>query len=160
MRQLMVRPHHSERLAKVGADQRDLRFGEVRIRMHTASLNSAINCSWVAATRPVVTSQWCNSRVHIGPSETVLTLGTGGVSMFAVQIAKLVGAQTIITSSRDEKLEWARARGADLGIDYRTFPNWETRVRELTDGRGTSSSRTRRRCGSRCRRPDTAAPSQ
>ena len=56
--------------------------------------------------------------------------------MFAVQIAKLVGAQALVTSSSDVKLARAYACGADLGVNYRTYPAWEARVRELTGGQG------------------------
>jgi NADPH:quinone reductase-like Zn-dependent oxidoreductase len=69
---------------------------------------------------------------HIRTGETVLLLGTGGVSIFALQFAKLSGARVIITSSRDEKLERARKLGADEMINYRTFPDWSVRVHELT----------------------------
>jgi NADPH:quinone reductase-like Zn-dependent oxidoreductase len=71
-----------------------------------------------------------NGKLSAG--ETVLLLGTGGVSIFALQIAKLSGARVIITSSRDEKLERARNLGADETINYRTFPDWSVRVHELT----------------------------
>ncbi len=77
--------------------------------------------------------------VNDGPvkaGETVLTLGTGGVSMFALQFAKMMGAATIVTSSSDEKLARARALGADHTINYRQYPNWEEQVLELTEGRG------------------------
>jgi NADPH:quinone reductase-like Zn-dependent oxidoreductase len=68
--------------------------------------------------------------------ETVLTLGTGGVSMFALQFAKMIGALTIVTSSSDEKLARARALGADHTINYKQYPNWADQVLNLTDGRG------------------------
>jgi NADPH:quinone reductase-like Zn-dependent oxidoreductase len=68
--------------------------------------------------------------------ETVLTLGTGGVSIFAVQIAKMLGAQVISTSSSDEKLEKVRALGADHTINYKTDENWGSTVMKLTGGRG------------------------
>jgi len=68
--------------------------------------------------------------------ETVLTLGTGGVSMFALQFAKMMGALTIVTSSSDEKLDRARALGADHMINYRQHPNWAEKVLDWTDGRG------------------------
>jgi len=71
-----------------------------------------------------------NGKVKAG--ETVLLLGTGGVSIFALQFAKLSGARVIITSSRDEKLQRARQLGADETINYRTFPDWSVRVHELT----------------------------
>ncbi|WP_245215906.1 zinc-dependent alcohol dehydrogenase family protein [Pararoseomonas baculiformis] len=70
------------------------------------------------------------------PGDTVLALGTGGVSIFALQLAKMIGARVIITSYSDEKLERARALGADETINYRQVENWGARVREITDGRG------------------------
>ncbi len=68
--------------------------------------------------------------------ETVLILGTGGVSMFALQFAKMMGALTIVTSSSDEKLARARTLGADHTINYKQYPNWADEVLDLTDGRG------------------------
>ncbi|WP_458095102.1 zinc-dependent alcohol dehydrogenase family protein [Roseomonas sp. WA12] len=70
------------------------------------------------------------------PGDTVLALGTGGVSIFALQLAKRAGARVIITSSSDEKLERARALGADETINYRAEPEWGARVLALTEGRG------------------------
>jgi NADPH:quinone reductase-like Zn-dependent oxidoreductase len=72
----------------------------------------------------------------VRPGDTVLTLGTGGVSVFAVQLGKIAGARVIITSSSDEKLERARALGADATINYRSHPEWERDVLDLTDGVG------------------------
>jgi NADPH:quinone reductase-like Zn-dependent oxidoreductase len=68
--------------------------------------------------------------------ETVLLLGTGGVSIFALQFAAMHGARAIITSSSDEKLARAKTLGAWETINYRATPDWETRVKELTDGTG------------------------
>ena len=68
--------------------------------------------------------------------DVVLTLGTGGVSIIAMQIAKAMGASVIATSSSDEKLERARALGADHVINYRRTPGWGQTARELTGGRG------------------------
>lgn len=70
------------------------------------------------------------------PGDTVLTLGTGGVSILALQIAKAAGARVIITSSSDEKLERAKALGADATINYRRTSDWEREVLSLTGGRG------------------------
>ncbi|MFC7734845.1 NAD(P)-dependent alcohol dehydrogenase [Roseomonas sp. GCM10028921] len=70
------------------------------------------------------------------PGDTVLALGTGGVSIFALQLAKRMGARVIITSSSDEKLERARALGADEVINYRQEGEWGARARNLTGGRG------------------------
>jgi len=68
--------------------------------------------------------------------ETVLTLGTGGVSVFAVQFGKAAGARLIGTSSSDEKLERVKEMGATEGINYKTEPDWDKKVLELTGGRG------------------------
>ncbi|MCC4605112.1 NAD(P)-dependent alcohol dehydrogenase [Xanthomonas campestris pv. badrii] len=68
--------------------------------------------------------------------DTVLVLGTGGVSIFALQFAKAMGARVIATSSSDEKLETARALGADHVVNYRQHAEWSAQVLEITDGRG------------------------
>jgi NADPH:quinone reductase-like Zn-dependent oxidoreductase len=68
--------------------------------------------------------------------DVVLALGTGGVSVFALQLAKAMGATVIITSSADEKLERARTLGADHTINYRRHQDWGTRVADWTGGRG------------------------
>jgi NADPH:quinone reductase-like Zn-dependent oxidoreductase len=73
---------------------------------------------------------------HLKAGDTVLIQGTGGVSIFALQIAKAMGAKVIVTSSSDEKLERARTLGADHLINYKTVPQWSTRVREITEGHG------------------------
>ncbi|MBI1211625.1 MAG: zinc-binding dehydrogenase [Alphaproteobacteria bacterium] len=72
----------------------------------------------------------------VGPGQTVLVQGTGGVSIFALQFAKALGAKVIATSSSDAKLERARALGADHTINYKTTPDWGAKARELTGGRG------------------------
>jgi len=71
-----------------------------------------------------------------GPASTVVLLGTGGVSIFALQFAKARGARVIITSSSDDKLKRARALGADETVNYRDRPEWDAAVRTLTDGVG------------------------
>ncbi|WP_292403839.1 zinc-binding dehydrogenase, partial [Mesorhizobium sp.] len=60
----------------------------------------------------------------------------GGVSIFTLQLAKAAGATVVITSSSDDKLERAKALGADHLINYRTTPDWDAKVLELTDGIG------------------------
>jgi NADPH:quinone reductase-like Zn-dependent oxidoreductase len=72
----------------------------------------------------------------LGEGSTVVVLGTGGVALFALQLARLSGARVIMTSSSDLKLERARALGAGAGINYRARPDWPRALRELTDGRG------------------------
>ncbi|MEE8371319.1 MAG: NAD(P)-dependent alcohol dehydrogenase [Sphingomonadales bacterium] len=73
---------------------------------------------------------------HLKAGDTVLAMGTGGVSIFALQFAKAVGAKVIITSSSDQKLERARTLGADEGINYLKTPDWEQEVLRLTKGQG------------------------
>ena len=68
--------------------------------------------------------------------DTVLTLGSGGVSIFALQLAKAMGARVIATSSSGEKLNQLKALGADETINYRETPEWGMVARELTGGRG------------------------
>jgi NADPH:quinone reductase-like Zn-dependent oxidoreductase len=73
---------------------------------------------------------------RIKPGDSVLVLGTGGVSIFALQLAKAMGATVIATSSSDEKLVRCRELGADEVINYRNEPEWGKRVMQLTNGRG------------------------
>jgi len=73
---------------------------------------------------------------QLKPGETVLSLGTGGVSLFAVQFASAAGARVIVTSSSDDKLTRAKMLGAHDGINYRDNPDWSSAVLALTDGRG------------------------
>jgi NADPH:quinone reductase-like Zn-dependent oxidoreductase len=68
--------------------------------------------------------------------DTVLVQGTGGVSIFALQFARLLGARVIATSSSNDKLARVRQMGASDGINYKETPDWEDRVRELTGGAG------------------------
>lgn len=72
-----------------------------------------------------------------GPGSIVLVQGTGGVSMFAIQFAKLFGARIVMTSSSDEKLAKMRATyGVDQGINYKKFPEWSKQVLQVTGGHG------------------------
>jgi NADPH:quinone reductase-like Zn-dependent oxidoreductase len=68
--------------------------------------------------------------------DTVLVLGTGGVAIFALQIAKAMGAVVAVTSSSDEKLAHARTLGADHTINYKAEPEWGLAVQRWTQGRG------------------------
>jgi NADPH:quinone reductase-like Zn-dependent oxidoreductase len=72
----------------------------------------------------------------VSAGDTILTLGTGGVSLFALQFARAAGARVIVTSSSNAKLERARTLGADECINYVETPQWDEVVRKLTDGRG------------------------
>lgn len=91
---------------------------------------ACLPCAALTAWRALVDV----GRVKAG--DTVLLLGTGGVSIFALQFSVLMGARVILTSSSDAKLERARALGAWKTVNYRTTPDWESTVTDLTDGRG------------------------
>jgi len=68
--------------------------------------------------------------------QSVLVLGTGGVSIFALQVARAAGAQVIATSSSDDKLARTKQLGATAAVNYRDHPEWQKQVLALTDGRG------------------------
>jgi NADPH:quinone reductase-like Zn-dependent oxidoreductase len=92
-----------------------------------------------AATLPCAAVTAWNALVRSGKlkaGETVLTLGTGGVSIFALQFAGMHGARVIATSSSDEKLERAKELGASLLINYRGTPEWDKEVLSLTNKTG------------------------
>jgi NADPH:quinone reductase-like Zn-dependent oxidoreductase len=72
----------------------------------------------------------------VKPGDSVLLLGSGGVSMFALLLARAAGARVILTSSSDEKIARAKALGADAGVNYKRSPEWDKEVMALTEGRG------------------------
>lgn len=72
----------------------------------------------------------------VKPGELVLCLGTGGVALAALKLAKVLGARVAITSSSDEKLEIARQLGADITVNYRTHTDWAAQLMRLTDNAG------------------------
>jgi NADPH:quinone reductase-like Zn-dependent oxidoreductase len=91
-----------------------------------------------AATLPTagVTAWRALAEGKIKAGDTVLVQGTGGVSIFALQLAKAAGARVIATSSSDQKIEKLRALGADLTINYKQHPEWSKPVLDWTEGRG------------------------
>ena len=92
-----------------------------------------------AATLPCAGVTAWNALVvqgNLNPGETLVILGTGGVALFALQLAKSMGARVIILSSSDEKLEKARQMGADELINYQSNPDWEKAVLEKTFQQG------------------------
>lgn len=99
---------------------------------NTISCESAATfpCAGVTAWNAVIETG------RIGPGDWVLAQGTGGVAMFGIQLAAMVGARSIITSSSDEKLARAMALGATKGINYRSTPEWDAAARDLTGGEG------------------------
>jgi NADPH:quinone reductase-like Zn-dependent oxidoreductase len=92
-----------------------------------ATLPCAAVTAWHALTA---------TRSPLKPGQTVLCLGTGGVSIFALQFAKTAGARVIITSSSNDKLARAKELGVDEGINYKEIPDWEKKIAELTSKRG------------------------
>ncbi|MBH8573908.1 NAD(P)-dependent alcohol dehydrogenase [Nostocaceae cyanobacterium CENA369] len=91
---------------------------------------ATLPCAAVTAWHALVT------KGNISPNDIVLLLGTGGVSIFALQFAKIHGARAIVTSSSDEKLATAKQLGADEIINYKTTPDWEKQVYALTNRTG------------------------
>jgi NADPH:quinone reductase-like Zn-dependent oxidoreductase len=92
-----------------------------------------------AATLPCAGVTAWNALIEtsrIKPGDTVLVLGSGGVSMFALQFARAAGARVFMTSSSDDKLARGRALGAAEGINYKRTPDWEKEVLNLTGNRG------------------------
>lgn len=89
-----------------------------------------------AATLPCAGVTAWSAVKGVKAGDTVLTQGTGGVSLFAVQLAKAMGARVIATTSSDAKAEQLKALGADETINYKTHPEWSQRLRELTGGNG------------------------
>jgi NADPH:quinone reductase-like Zn-dependent oxidoreductase len=94
---------------------------------------STLPCAGLTAWHALV------STGHVASGQTVLVLGTGGVSIFGLQFAKLHGARVIVTSSSDEKLARAKTLGADETINYKRTPEWDKEVARLTGGRGVDN---------------------
>ena len=114
------------------AEEANLKAGGlVKIPEHLSFAEAAtLPCAALTAWRALVAV----GRLKAG--DTVLLLGTGGVSIFALQFATLMGARVVITSSSDEKLARARELGAWQTVNYRQTPDWEKPVLEMTGGRG------------------------
>lgn len=91
---------------------------------------ATLPCAGLTAWNGLVT------RGHMQPGDYVLLEGTGGVSVFGLQFAVASGAKPIITSSHDEKLAKAKTLGAVGGVNYKTNPEWDKAVRQLTGGGG------------------------
>jgi NADPH:quinone reductase-like Zn-dependent oxidoreductase len=105
--------------------------GVVRPPAHLTDAEAAcLPCAAVTAYNAI------SLQTKTEPGSTLVTLGTGGVSLFALAFAKLAGARVVLTSKSNEKLARARALGADETINYSETPEWGKRVRELTDGEG------------------------
>jgi NADPH:quinone reductase-like Zn-dependent oxidoreductase len=104
--------------------------GLVAIPNHLSYQEAAtLPCAAVTAWNALATGD-------VKPGSTVLILGTGGVSIFALQFARLKGARVLGISSSDEKLDRASAMGLDAGLNYRDNPDWDRWVMERTNGEG------------------------
>lgn len=102
--------------------------GVVHVPKHLSpEAAAALPCAAVTAWHALITQG------NLKAGDTILVQGTGGVSVFAVQFAKMVGARVIAISSSDEKLAKVRQLGADEGINYKTTPGWEQEVWQLTN---------------------------
>lgn len=105
--------------------------GVVRVPEHLTDEEAAtLPCAAVTAWSALM------AQGALKPGDTVLVQGTGGVSLFALQFARLAGAHVIVISSSEEKLERARMLGASEGINYKRTPDWDTEVLKLTGGKG------------------------
>jgi NADPH:quinone reductase-like Zn-dependent oxidoreductase len=89
-----------------------------------------------AATLPCAAVTAWNALTGVLSGQTVVTTGSGGVSLFSVQLAKLLGATVIATTGRADKEQRLRDLGADEVVNYRTVPDWHAAVRDRTGGRG------------------------
>ncbi len=119
--------------------ERDGTFAEYLAIEETALVRIPDHLSFEeAATLPcaAVTAWHALTEAPTGPGTTVLLQGTGGVSIFALQFAKALGAQVLITSSSDQKLARALQLGADAGTNYKTNPDWDKWARQQTSGNG------------------------
>jgi NADPH:quinone reductase-like Zn-dependent oxidoreductase len=104
--------------------------GVVKAPIHFNAIEAAtLPCAALTAWSAVIVS-------GVKAGDVVVTQGTGGVSLFAALFAKMQGARAIVTSSSDEKLARARDFGADLGINYKSHPEWAREVRKALGGRG------------------------
>ena len=105
--------------------------GVVKLPEHLSLEDGAtLPCAGVTAWHAMIE----HARLIAG--KTVLLQGTGGVSILGLQLAKAMGITVIITSSRDDKLASAKQLGADHGVNYKTTPDWDKAVMDLTNGQG------------------------
>lgn len=105
--------------------------GVVKAPEHLSDLEAAtLPCAALTAWSALV------EQGQVAAGDTVLVQGTGGVSIFALQIAQVLGARVIVTSSSDAKLERAREMGAWQTINYTEDPSWGETARRMTDGSG------------------------
>jgi NADPH:quinone reductase-like Zn-dependent oxidoreductase len=115
-------------------------FATERILPESGLIHAPANLSFEeAATLPCAALTAWNALAeqgHLRAGQTVLVQGTGGVSLFALQIARMHGATVILTSSSDEKLDRSRRLGATHAINYKSTPDWDKAAKDLTNNVG------------------------
>jgi NADPH:quinone reductase-like Zn-dependent oxidoreductase len=105
--------------------------GVCKVPAHLSDVEAAtLPCAALTAWSALVT---CS---NTQPGDRVLIQGCGGVALFAVAFAKMLGAQVTVISSSDERIERVRQMGADAAINYRSTPEWAKATRDITGGRG------------------------
>lgn len=131
-------PQRGELLLRIRAVSPNYREYKVVSREAVVGLPDGISDEDGATLPCAATTAWTalGGPVPIRAGNTVLTMGTGGVSLFGVQLARAVGARVIATTSSANKARTLRELGADEVVDYTTTPAWADAVRELTGGRG------------------------
>jgi NADPH:quinone reductase-like Zn-dependent oxidoreductase len=133
-------PFGAQHLAQLGGSLDGL-LTEFAVLPETALVPIPAHLSYrEAATLPCAAVTAWNALTGGGrgvrPGDTVVTLGSGGVSLFAIQLARLLGARVIATTGDPAKAVRLSELGADEVIDHRATPDWDAPVRELTGGRG------------------------
>ena len=133
-------PVNAERLSKTLGGSMDGTMAEymclpqetvVRTPAYLSDLEAAaLPCAALTAWSAIVTYE------SLGPGSRVLVQGTGGVALFAIQIAKMLGAHVTVISSSDEKIARAKKLGADAAINYKTTPEWYRATRDITGDAG------------------------
>ena len=132
-------PPTPEAKAQVPSDTEDGWLQQYRVADATGLVRTPDQLSDIeAATLPCagVTAWSALREADIGEGDVVVTQGTGGVSLFTVQLARALGATVILTSSSDDKLKVGSSLGATHLINYRDTPDWEAEAKRLTSGRG------------------------